>query len=150
MLCLVTQSYLTLCDPKDCNLPGSSVHEDSPTKNNEVGCSALLQGIFPTQGSNPGLLHCRWVLYQLRHQGSPRILEWVVYPFSRATCQPRNWTGVSYIAGGFFTSWATREAEGTIFDIFKYSIMDIYIYLNHFTVHLKLTQYCKSIILQFF
>ena len=40
MLCLVTQSYLTLCDPMDCNLPGSSVHEDSPTKNNEVGCSA--------------------------------------------------------------------------------------------------------------
>ena len=38
---------------------------------------SLLQGNVPTQGSNPGLLHCRWILYQLSHQGSPRILEWV-------------------------------------------------------------------------
>ena len=42
----------------------------------------LLQGIFPIQGSNPGLWHCRWILYQLSHKGSPRILEWVAYPFS--------------------------------------------------------------------
>ena len=41
------------------------------------------RGIFPTQESNPGLPHCRWVLYQLSHKGSPRILEWVAYPFSR-------------------------------------------------------------------
>ena len=90
VLCLVAQSCLTLCDPMDCNSPGSSVHEDSPSKNTGVGCSALLQGIFPTQGSNPALLNCRWVLYRLRHQGSPRILKWVVYPFSRGTSQPRN------------------------------------------------------------
>ena len=43
-----------LCDPMDYNLPGSSVHRDSPGKNTGVGCHALLQGIFPTQGSNPG------------------------------------------------------------------------------------------------
>ena len=43
---------------------------------------AFLQGIFPTQGSNPGLLHCRQILYHLNHKGSPRILEWVAYPFS--------------------------------------------------------------------
>ena len=42
----------------------------------ECGCHALLQGIFPAQGSNPGLLHCRQILNQLSHQGSPRILEW--------------------------------------------------------------------------
>ena len=42
----------------------------------------LLQGIFPTRGSNPSLPHCRWILYQLSHQGSPRTLEWIVYPFS--------------------------------------------------------------------
>ena len=48
-----------------------------------MGCHALLQGIFPTQGSNPGLLTCRQILYHLSHQGSPRILEWVAYPFSR-------------------------------------------------------------------
>ena len=42
---------------------------------------SLLQGIFQIEGLNPGLLHCRWILYQLSHQGSPRILEWVAYPF---------------------------------------------------------------------
>ena len=64
-LCLVAQSCLTLCDPMDCCPPGSSVHGDSPGKNTEVGCPALLQGIFPTQGLNPGLPHCRWILYCL-------------------------------------------------------------------------------------
>ena len=70
-VCLVTQSCPTLCDPMDCSPPGSSVHEDSPGKNTGVGCHFLLQGIFPTQGSNPGLLHCRQILYHLSHQGSP-------------------------------------------------------------------------------
>ena len=55
---------------------------NSPGQNTGVGSLFLLQGIFPTQGSNPGLLHCRWVLYQLSHKGSPGILEWVAYPFS--------------------------------------------------------------------
>ena len=50
--------------------PGSSDHGDSPGKNTGVGCHALFQGIFPTQGSNPGILHCRWILYHLSHQGS--------------------------------------------------------------------------------
>ena len=45
---------------------------NSPGQNTGVGGLALLQGIFPTQGSNPGLLHCRWILYQLSHKGSPR------------------------------------------------------------------------------
>ena len=81
--CLVTHSCLTLCNPMDCSLPSSSVHGDSPGKNTGVGCHALLQGIFQTQGSNPGLPHCRWILYHLSHQGGPRILEWVAYPFSR-------------------------------------------------------------------
>ena len=64
----------------DYSLPETSVHEDSPGKNTEVGISSLLQGIFPTQGSNPGFLHCRGILHQLSHQGSPKILEWVAYP----------------------------------------------------------------------
>ena len=46
------QSCLTLCDPMDCSPPGSSVHADSPGKNTGLGYPALLQGIFPTQGSN--------------------------------------------------------------------------------------------------
>ena len=69
MLCL--GSCPTLCDPMDYSPPGSSVHGDSPGKNTEVGCHALLQGIFPTQGLNPGLPHCRQILYLLSHQGSP-------------------------------------------------------------------------------
>jgi hypothetical protein len=71
VLCLVPQLCPTLCDPMDCSLPGSSVHEDSPGKNTGVGCHALLQGIFPIQGLNLGLPHCRWILYSLSHQGSP-------------------------------------------------------------------------------
>ena len=57
--CLVAQSCPILCNPMDCSLPGSSVHSDSPGKNTGVGCHALLLGIFPTQGSNPGTPHCR-------------------------------------------------------------------------------------------
>ena len=83
--CLVTQSHLTLWNPMGYSPPDSSVHGDSPGKNTGVSCNVLLQGIFPTQGSNPGLLHCRWILYQLSHQGSPGILEWVAYPFSRGS-----------------------------------------------------------------
>ena len=72
----------------DCSLLGSSVHRDSPGKYTGVGCHAFLQGIFPNQGSNPGLLHCRWILYQLSHQGIPTILEWIAYPFSRDLLDP--------------------------------------------------------------
>ena len=60
-----------------------SVHGDSPSKNIRGGCYALLQGIFPTQGLSPGLLHSRQIPYVLSHQRSPRILEWAAYPFSR-------------------------------------------------------------------
>ena len=57
--------------------------QNSPDQITGVGSCSLLQGIFPIQGSNPGLPHCRRILSQLNHQGSPRILEWVAYPFSR-------------------------------------------------------------------
>ena len=73
VLCLVSQSCLTLCDPMVCSLPGSSVH-----------------GMLPA-----------------------RILDWVAYPFSRGSSQPKDQTGVSCIAGRFFTCWATREAFAT-------------------------------------
>ena len=55
VLCLVVQLCLTLCDPIDCSPSGSSVHGDSPGKNTGVGCHALIQEIFPSQGWNPGL-----------------------------------------------------------------------------------------------
>ena len=82
-------------------------------QNTGVGSLSLLQAIFPTQGWNLGLPHCRWILYQLSHKGSPRILEWVAYPFSSGSCWPRNWTRVFCIAGGFFTNGAIREALRT-------------------------------------
>ena len=83
---------------------------NSPGQNTGVGSLSLLQGSFPTQGSNPGLLHWGWILYQLSHKGSPRILEWVAYPFSSGSSPPRNQTGVSCSARGFFINWAIREA----------------------------------------
>ena len=84
---------------------------DSLGLNTEVGSLSLLQGIFPNQGLNPGLQNCRQILYQLSHKGSPRILEWVAYRFSSGSSRPRDRTGVSWIAGIFFTNWAIREAQ---------------------------------------
>ena len=78
VLCLVSQSCPTLCEPMDYSLPGFSVHRDSPGKNTGVGCYALLQGIFPTQRSNSGFPHSRWILYSLSYQGSPFFLYLVM------------------------------------------------------------------------
>ena len=71
---------------------------NSPGQNTGVESLSLLQEIFPTQGSNPGLPPCRLILYQLSHKGSPIIVEWVAYPFSRGSSRLRNQTGVSCIA----------------------------------------------------
>ena len=68
ILCLVTQSYLTLCHRIACSLPNFSVPGDSPGKNTGVGCYFLLQGVFLTQKWNWGLPHCRWILYQLNYK----------------------------------------------------------------------------------
>ena len=61
---------------------------NSPGQNTGVSSFSHIQGIFPTQGSNPGLLYWRWIIYQLSHKGSPRIPEWVAYPFSRGSSDP--------------------------------------------------------------
>ena len=82
---------------------------NSPGQNTGVGSFSLLPGISPTQGSNPGLPHCRWILYQLSHKWNLRILEWVANPFASRCSQSRNRARVSCIAGGFFTSWTTRK-----------------------------------------
>ena len=66
---------------------------NSPGQNTGVGSLSLLQGIFPTQGLNPDLMHCRQILYQLSHKGSQGILEWVAYPFSSRSSRSRNLTG---------------------------------------------------------
>ena len=91
----VTQSCPTLCYPMDCPW-------NSPGQNTGVNSLSLLQGIFPAQGLDPGLLYCRWILYQLSHKGSPRTLEWVTYPFSSGSSRPRDQPGVSCIANRFF------------------------------------------------
>ena len=111
----------------DCSPPDPSVYGDSPGKNTRMGCHALLPGIIPTQGSNPGLLHCRQILHCLNHQGSPRILEWVAYPFCRGTSQPRNQTWVSCLTGKFFTIWAFRK----ILTIFPTSFATLHLLLVH-------------------
>ena len=100
---LVSQLWPTLCDLMGSSPKGSPVHGGSPGKNTGMGCHALLPGIFPTLGSNPGLLHCRHILYHLSHQGSPWTLEWGDYSFSRGSSWSRNPSGVSCIAGRFLT-----------------------------------------------
>ena len=87
ILVKVAQSCLTL-QPHGPHSP-----RNSPGQNTGVGICSLLQEIFPTQGLNPGLPHCGWILYQLSHKGSPRILEWVAYPFSSGSSWPKesNW-----------------------------------------------------------
>ena len=72
----------------DCSLPGSSVHGDSPGKNTGVGCLALLQGIFPTQGSNPALPNCRCILCQLSYQGSlPSTIKSLIFVLASLVAQ---------------------------------------------------------------
>ena len=82
---------------------------NSPGQNTGVGSLSLLQGIFPTQESNPGLALQADSL-PAEPPGKPKKrLEWVAYPFSSRSSRPRNWTRVSCIAGRFFTNWATTE-----------------------------------------
>ena len=110
-------------------LPGFSVHGIFPDKNTGVGSCSLLQGIFPIQGSNPGLSHCRWILNQLSHQGSPRILAWsgdyspvlahglqelshmgLVSPQHVGSSQIRDQTHFPCVGRQILYHWATREA----------------------------------------
>ena len=112
------QEYWTgLPCPPPGDLPNPGIKLRSPTlqadslssrspgkpKNTGVGSLSLLQGIFLSQELNWGLLHCRWILHQLSHKGSPRTLDWVAMPSSRGSSQPRDQIQVSHIAGRFFT-----------------------------------------------
>ena len=65
---VIAQSCLTLCNPTDCSLARFLCTWDSPGKNAGVGCHFLLQGIFLSQELNPGLLHCRCILYHLSYK----------------------------------------------------------------------------------
>ena len=105
-VCSVAQSCLTLCNAVDCSPPGSSVHGILQARILEWLAIPCYRGIVPNQGSNPGLAHREKILYHLSHKGSPRRLEWAV---TEGPSWPRNWTGVSCIAGRFFTNWATSR-----------------------------------------
>ena len=94
----VTQSCLTLCDPP----------WNSPGQNTGVGSLFLLQRTFPTHGLNPGLLCCRRILYQLSHKGSPRILEWVGFAFSRGSSNP----GIKPRTPGLLADFLPAEPQG--------------------------------------
>ena len=109
--CSLSQGVQGVNESESCSVVSDSLQPhglyspwNSPCENTVVGSCSLLQGIFTTQGLNPGLPHCSQILFQLSHQGSPRILECVVYLFSSRSSQPRNQTRVSCIAGGFFTN----------------------------------------------
>ena len=88
---------------------------NSPCQNIEVGSFALLQGIFPNQGSNPALPHCRQILYQMSHKGSPRTVKWAAYPFSKGSSWHRNRIRVSCVAWGFFINWESLKRNFKIF-----------------------------------
>ena len=109
MLGLVAQSCPTLCDPLDCSLPGSCVRGDSPGRN--TGCQAFLQGIFLTQGSNPGLLRCRRILDCLSHQGSPRIRKRVACPCSRELPDPGTEPGSPALQAGSLPAQLPRKPQ---------------------------------------
>ena len=90
-----------------------------PGCNTGVCSLSLLWRIFSTQRLNPFLPHWRWILYQLSHKGSPRILEWITYPISSGSSSPRSWTGVSCIADRFCETWTIKKAEHWRIDAFK-------------------------------
>ena len=85
---LVVQSCLTLFDPMNYGPPGPSVHGDSLGKNTGVGCHFLLQEIFPTQGSNPHLLHWQVDSLLLCHLGSPlpKSFQMVLFLYRSSIC----------------------------------------------------------------
>ena len=83
---------------------------NSPGQNTGVGSLSFLRGIFSVQRSNLGLLQGREILFQLSYKGSPRILEWVAYPFSSGSSWSRNSTG---LLQGDSLPWAIREALQT-------------------------------------
>ena len=83
---------------------------NSPGQNTGASSLSLLQVFFATQGSNPGLWHCRWILYHLSHQGSPRILEWVVHPFSSRSSWPKNQTESPVLQADSFPAELSRKA----------------------------------------
>ena len=98
---LVTKSCLTLWDPMDSSPPGSSIHGDSPCKNTGVGCHFHLQGIFPGQGLDPCLLHCRWLFYHWTVLNDPQLQLYENNQFERR----RQWHPTPVLLAGKSHGW---------------------------------------------
>ena len=109
-------------------LPSHGLHgpRNSPGQNTEVGSLSLLQGIFPIQGLNPGLPHYKRILYQLSHQGNPKTLEWVTYPFSRALSNP----GVEPGSPGLQADYLPTELSGKLWWIDPFIPRDSFLVLT--------------------
>ena len=100
------------CSVVSDSLPSQGLYSpwNSPGYNTGVGSLYLSRGLSqPSDWTQISHIAGEF-FYQLSHKGSPRILEWVAYPFSSGSSWPKNRTGISCIAGGFFTNWAMREA----------------------------------------
>ena len=100
---------------------------------------------FPSPGDlpNPRLKpHCRWILYQLSHKGSPRILEWVAVSFSSGSSRPRNRTRVSCIAVDFLPT----ELSGNVAQVLSTEAVPVYISLSNVCccLHAVLSMICLT------
>ena len=149
MLCLVIQLCPTLCDSLDHSLPGSSVHGYSPGKNTGVSCHALFQEIVPIQGSNPGLPHCRWVLYCLSHKGSPAYVhngrkrtklwyKWKHMSLKNTMVGDRNWTQDSIFCIIFFIiSSRTDKISSMVMEV-RIILLGVDCYLQKLTGMMKM------------
>ena len=93
LLCICVLSHSVVPDSLQPHGLWPFVHGDSPGKNTRVGYLVLFEGIFPTQGSNSGLLHYRWILCQMNHKGSPTGVSAGGYfePCSFPSCNPKQW-----------------------------------------------------------
>ena len=104
---LATRSCSTLCDPMDWVALQTPLSMGILQARKRVGCHSPLQGIFPTEGLNPGLLHCRWILYHLSHQEAPK----------QAESSSKKKSQISQITSVFCSNpwrplpWAEREAR---------------------------------------
>ena len=115
----VAQLCLTLCDPMDCSLPGFSIHGISQARILVWVAISFSRGSSWPRDWTWVFPHCKWILYQLSHKGSPRTLQWVTYPFSSRSSRSRNWTRVSCVAGRFFTNRAIWDIDPNVRNMAK-------------------------------
>ena len=141
-------TYLVKCESESHSVMSDSLWPhglynpwNSPGQKTGVGSLSLSRGIFPTQGSNPGLLHCRRILYQLSHKESPRILEWVIYPFTSGSSRLRNWTGCPALQVG---SLLTELSGKPLVKCKKFQIQ------NNFSIFVEWVEVLYLIFISFF